>query len=471
MTPAVPRAPTRSAGCACGPGRSCAATGPGHRAGPGRAGLDVDQAATRSVLDDAGWLTTGDFGFVDIDGNLHLAGRANELYIRGGYNVYPAEVEDVLGRHPGVDAVCVLGLPDPVLGEVGVAVVVLTPGAPSDPDHLLSELRTLVTSTLADYKAPDRLVITDALPLTSMMKVDKRALAARLAESSVPPGRVGGRGPDERPIGAGHRRGDRRPRPARHHALHVGRASPRPRGRLQPLVRARPLLRRLSDRRLQLRRCSVRGHRRPQSPAPAAAGCGRSCRRPGGDSAAGSYLGVYYVLDGHHEEWNRWAVDQVNTLHAAGRMFEHRDHIHTGLYRFEWEYRRDEDGVPAELTLDHRFAGLVSVFVDAAEGQGAADVARFYREDLLPRLLPGTPVATALGFSPLPLLDDAPGDVPRAESSQERTLILFFVDEHPAASWPELLRRSGSSARAVGRRPGVVGVAVRGHRARHRHLR
>jgi hypothetical protein len=170
-------------------------------------------------------------------------------------------------------------------------------------------------------------------------------------------------------------------------------------------------------------------------PPPGAAGVAVG---PVSDSATGSYLGVYYVLDGHHEEWNRWAVDQVNTLHAAGRMFEHRDHIHTGLYHLEWEYRRDEDGVPAELTLDHRFAGLVSVFVDAAEGQGAADVARFYREELLPRLLPGTPVATALGFSPLPLLDDAPGDVPRAQSSEQRTLILFFVDEHPAGSWPAL---------------------------------
>ncbi len=55
------------------------------------------------------------------------------------------------------------------------------------------------------------------------------------------------------------------------------------------------------------------------------------------DPQTGSYLGVYYVLDGHHDEWNRWAVDQVNVLHAAGRMFEHRDHVHTGLYRFEWE--------------------------------------------------------------------------------------------------------------------------------------
>ncbi|HEX7460432.1 MAG TPA: hypothetical protein VF279_07360, partial [Acidimicrobiales bacterium] len=86
------------------------------------------------------------------------------------------------------------------------------------------------------------------------------------------------------------------------------------------------------------------------------------------DPTIGSYLGVYYVLDGHHDEWNRWAVDQVNVLHAAGRMFDHRDHIHTGLYRFEWEHRRDADGVPAELTLDHRFAGMASVFLEPADG-------------------------------------------------------------------------------------------------------
>jgi hypothetical protein len=158
--------------------------------------------------------------------------------------------------------------------------------------------------------------------------------------------------------------------------------------------------------------------------------------RPVADSATGSYLGVYYVLDGHHDEWNRWAVDQVNTLHAAGRMFEHRDHIHTGLYRFEWEHRRDEDGVPAELTLDHRFPGLASVFVDASEGYGADDVARLYRQQILPDLLAGTPVATALCFSPLPLLADAPGDVPREDPAVDRTLLLFFVDEDPAGSWP-----------------------------------
>ena len=97
-----------------------------------------DREATRAVLDDDGWLTTGDFGFTDADGCLHLVGRANELYIRGGYNVYPAEVEGVLGGHPDVAQVAVVGAPDPVLGEIGVAFVVPTDRAsgPTRPDLL-----------------------------------------------------------------------------------------------------------------------------------------------------------------------------------------------------------------------------------------------------------------------------------------------------------------------------------------------
>jgi hypothetical protein len=153
------------------------------------------------------------------------------------------------------------------------------------------------------------------------------------------------------------------------------------------------------------------------------------------DPETGSYLGLYYVLDGHHDEWNRWAVDQVNVLHAAGRMFTDRDHIHTGLYHFEWEHRRGEDGVPAELTLDHRFPGMVSVFIEPADGATPEQVGAWYREEYLPSVLPGSAVATVLAFSPLPLLADAPGDVPRAESVDQRLLLLWFLDEEPAGSW------------------------------------
>jgi acyl-CoA synthetase (AMP-forming)/AMP-acid ligase II len=164
---------------------------------PGAAGLTYDAESTAAVLAEDGWLTTGDFGFLDDNGYLHLVGRANELYIRGGYNVYPAEVEGVLGRHPAVGQVAVVGSPDPVLGEIGVAFVVPVAGGQSDEEALLAELRATACASLADYKAPDRVVVADSLPLTSMMKVDKRFLAERAA--SLPPTGHGPTGPRPRP--------------------------------------------------------------------------------------------------------------------------------------------------------------------------------------------------------------------------------------------------------------------------------
>ena len=172
----------------------------GPATGPGAEGAVYDREATGAVLADDGWLTTGDFGFTDPGGCLHLVGRANELYIRGGYNVYPAQVEGVLGGHPDVTQVAVVGVPDPVLGEIGVAFVVPTTGPPPDPADLLSGLRALARSALADYKAPDRVVVVDSLPLTSMMKVDKKSLAERAGQTTPEPptGSDGGR-PDHRP--------------------------------------------------------------------------------------------------------------------------------------------------------------------------------------------------------------------------------------------------------------------------------
>ncbi|HEX3334343.1 MAG TPA: AMP-binding protein, partial [Acidimicrobiales bacterium] len=100
--------------------------------GPGRgrtASELLDADATASVLSRDGWLTTGDFGLLTPEGNLQLSGRAHERYIRGGYNVYPAEVEEALASHASVARVAVVGVPDDVLGEIGVAVVVAAQGA------------------------------------------------------------------------------------------------------------------------------------------------------------------------------------------------------------------------------------------------------------------------------------------------------------------------------------------------------
>jgi acyl-CoA synthetase (AMP-forming)/AMP-acid ligase II len=131
---------------------------------------------TAEVLDHDGWLTTSDLGYVDDYGNLVLVGRASDVYIRGGYNVYPVEVERALAEHPAVDHVAVVGVDAPVLGEIGVAFVV--PSEREQPPSA-ADLRAWVCERLADYKAPDRLVLVDELPLTAMSKIDKRALRAR----------------------------------------------------------------------------------------------------------------------------------------------------------------------------------------------------------------------------------------------------------------------------------------------------
>ena len=134
-----------------------------------------DAAATREVLDDQGRLLSTDLGRLDPDGNLILVGRASDMYIRGGYNVYPLEVENVLTEHPSIAGAAVVGAERSVIGEIGVAFVVLAPGAPVPSP---GSLRTWVAERLADYKAPDEVRVVEALPLTPMGKVDKGALTA-----------------------------------------------------------------------------------------------------------------------------------------------------------------------------------------------------------------------------------------------------------------------------------------------------
>jgi acyl-CoA synthetase (AMP-forming)/AMP-acid ligase II len=128
---------------------------------------------TGKAFDGEGWLVSGDLGYLREDGNLTIVGRATDMYIRGGYNIYPAEVEAVLALHPAVASVSVVGVPALRIGEIGVAFVV--PAAGHAPPGL-EELRDLVRSELADYKAPDRLEIVDQLPANAMLKVDKNAL-------------------------------------------------------------------------------------------------------------------------------------------------------------------------------------------------------------------------------------------------------------------------------------------------------
>ena len=123
-------------------------------------------------------MRTGDLGWVDDHGRLRLVGRHKEMYVRGGYNVYPVEVESVLSNAPDVAAVAIATRPDDVMGEIGVACVVAR-----DPQRppTLESLRAFAADDLAHHKLPEAIVIVDALPLTAAEKVDRRALA-RLVE-------------------------------------------------------------------------------------------------------------------------------------------------------------------------------------------------------------------------------------------------------------------------------------------------
>jgi len=131
--------------------------------------------ATAETIDADGWVHTGDLGWLDEAGYLHLRGRESEMFIRGGFNVYPSEVEDVLARHPKIVRAAVVGVPDERMGEIGWAYVQAR--RPDDPPTL-AELRDFVGHELASFKRPDGLTIVPELPVTPMFKVDKRALHA-----------------------------------------------------------------------------------------------------------------------------------------------------------------------------------------------------------------------------------------------------------------------------------------------------
>ncbi len=129
-----------------------------------------DPARTADAFTDDGWLRTGDLATIDGTGLVRLTGRATDMYIRGGYNVHPAEVEAVLLDHPAVAAVAVVPRPDAVLGEIGVAVVVPAGSV------TLDELRAFAGPRLASYKLPEALSLVDELPLTTMDKLDRNQL-------------------------------------------------------------------------------------------------------------------------------------------------------------------------------------------------------------------------------------------------------------------------------------------------------
>jgi HIP---CoA ligase len=136
-----------------------------------------DPTATEEAIDEEGWLHTGDIGVLGVDGNLRITDRKKDMYIVGGFNAYPAEIEGIMVGHPQVGQVAVVGVPDERLGEVGVAFVVPRPGQTVDPDELAAWCR----DHMANFKVPRSIRVVDALPLNPTGKVMKFQLRAQLS--------------------------------------------------------------------------------------------------------------------------------------------------------------------------------------------------------------------------------------------------------------------------------------------------
>ena len=140
-------------------------------------GYFEDPEATRAAIDEDGWLHTGDVGSLDADGNLRITDRLKDMYITGGFNVYPAEVEQALARHPAVSEAAVVGVPDPDerLGEVGLAYVILRPGQAATETEIIGYCR----ERLANFKVPRAVRVVRALPRNASGKVLKYELRSR----------------------------------------------------------------------------------------------------------------------------------------------------------------------------------------------------------------------------------------------------------------------------------------------------
>ncbi|OEV04549.1 FadD3 family acyl-CoA ligase [Streptomyces oceani] len=128
-----------------------------------------DPEATAEAVDPEGWLDTGDIGHLDEDGRLTLTGRSKEMFVVGGFNVSPAEVEQTLARHDAVAEAAVIGVPDHRMGEIGHAYVTLRPGAVTTPTELVDHCREL----LANFKAPREVTVLETLPRNAAGKIRK----------------------------------------------------------------------------------------------------------------------------------------------------------------------------------------------------------------------------------------------------------------------------------------------------------
>jgi fatty-acyl-CoA synthase len=137
-----------------------------------------DDARTREAIDAAGWMHTGDLATLDADGYCRIVGRAKDMVIRGGENIYPREVEEFLYRHPKVLDVQCVGVPDAKYGEELCACIVLRPGTQADAD----EIRDFCRGQIAHFKIPRYVRFVAGFPMTVTGKIQKFVLRGQMAD-------------------------------------------------------------------------------------------------------------------------------------------------------------------------------------------------------------------------------------------------------------------------------------------------
>ena len=145
---------------------------------------------------------------------------------------------------------------------------------------------------------------------------------------------------------------------------------------------------------------------------------------------AGSYVAIYWIEKGHHEDWDKWALDQVRYLYTNGRGFNERSHVHTVTFDHVGTTYRDADPVPVELALDHHYPAIVGVWLDGRSG----DVAELHERlaGPLKELLDGSTIEIASDWTPRPEFrnsrDSAPMSLGSPGGQENRVCQLFFVD-------------------------------------------
>lgn len=160
------------------------------------------------------------------------------------------------------------------------------------------------------------------------------------------------------------------------------------------------------------------------------------------DPSKGSYLAIYWVLDTFHDEWNDWAVVQVNQLHKSDRMFSERDHVHTGLYSYVDEVNAPGSQMPIELALDRHYSGIVVMIGAVSKGHSIDQVCSFLHRQ-------PCPADIMLVAQPIPMRADRPADVPESNTA-ERFLLIYFCLDNPLDVWERDYAHLGAELSAAG---------------------